>query len=384
MSGVVNALSRQAQAGTYCWVKTAKTATELLEGYDICAGIDADPQTWKAYNAVAMGPCTSDVEGPPVYMEQDLHDLIFVSSKDDYLTNETNIIEVDPYPNHLPYRDFSGAVEKYGGKYAFIQAGGFYGDYPEESGGYVGYANYLVTDGTLSTNVNDFYLAAGKDDNHTLRGDSEYGAPLGPYSVCISPLKNGACGDAISMTEGHFKFSMFGYTTGTAYQFPQINNAAAGYFGMRMEIVLKNMDGTTPSGVKESLSFNNDPKLTLDNIGHTNVKSFRFSMGKLGMIDYTFPTTYNIGTTPDGDSMTVPTPTSTKTVEIHVSAVKGNNNAVYVDYLFEGSDFAVVDKYFVYDPTITAVTGETASAAASTAATVVVALLGAAATAALL
>jgi hypothetical protein len=345
MSLVLNALSLQAQAVTYSWVKTTRTAAELAAGFDdICAGIDTNPQSWTAFNSVAVGPCTSQ-DGPPVFIEQDLHDIIYVSSADDYLTTDANLQEALPTAaansNAWIYRDYNGTAEQYGGKYAYIQTGGFYGTDPATSGAYVGTANFLVVDGPVSTNVNDFYLSGDPTSAPITRGESPYGAPLGPYTACISPLNNnGACGDARTAPEGYFKFSIFGYTTGSAYVSPQVNGAAAGAVGMRMELRLKNKDGTTPSVL--SLSFNNDPSLTLANVGHTNVESFTLVTGD-DVTTYTFPTTYNVGTTPVAGVMTVPTPTATKTVAIRVSAIAGETNAIYVDFLFEASDFNVAN-----------------------------------------
>ena len=236
-----------------------------------------------------------------------------------------------PYPfrTHPPRAD------------AYIQTGGFYGDDPAVGGGYVGTANYIVTDGTVTTNTNEFYLAGALGEARVQRLDSPYGAPSGPWSVCISPLTNGACGAARSFAEGSFKFSVYGYTTGSAYALPTIGSSAATptEFGVRMKLTLVGATGDI------DLHFNDDPALTLAALGSTSVTSFTVTSGALGTISYGFHTDYNIGDIPtSGTSGSVPTPTATKQVKIRASAVPSDATSIYVDYLFIASDFTVADK----------------------------------------
>lgn len=222
---------------------------------------------------------------------------------------------------------------------AYVQTGGFYGDNPAVMGGYVGTANYIVTDGTVTTNTNDFYLATDVTDARVQRLDSPYGAPSGPWSVCISEVVNGACGAARSFKEGAFKFSVYGYTTGSAYALPDVGGATPTEFGVRMTLKLVGATGDI------DLHFNNDPTLTLAKLGSTSVTSFTLGSGALGSITYAFQTKYNIGAVPSsGNNGTVPTPTATKDVKIRASAVPNEETSIYVDYLFIASDFAVADK----------------------------------------
>ena len=116
----LNSLAAHAQAtAVYSWVKTTKSAAELLQGPDMCAGIDTNPTTWKGFTAIAVGPCTSEMTsggelvGPPVYIEQDLVDLIFVNGADAYLTDEANKLQaVDPTASASNgYRDFAANQE---------------------------------------------------------------------------------------------------------------------------------------------------------------------------------------------------------------------------------------------------------------------------------
>ena len=392
MSLALNSLALQAQASTYSWVKTTFTGQELTEGSDLCAGIDANPTTWEGFTSVAVGPCTTAVTGPPVYIEQDFVDVITVSNADDYLTARSfhdNAVVVDPHTfqdlsagksTPAGYRDFSAVVTEGTAKYAYVQTGGFFGKKPLESGAYIGTANYLVTDGTVSTNKNKFYVGATPGEASVKRGNSDIGAPHGPFVVCISPLKDGTCGDPRVYKEGHFKFSIYGYTIGTAYK--GLPKTSAGVqtteYGMRMKLSLKNEVGHM------NLHFNNDDSLTLDKLGHKNVESFTLTTGTLGTLTYEFPQTYNVGNGPAQGSMTVPTPTATKAVKIRVSPVSGSATSVYVDYLFDGADFATAGKYFVYDPSIkSSPPAAETSGATSSATTVAVALLGVAATATL-
>jgi len=377
----LNSFANHAQAAAaYTWVKTTKSAAQLLEGPDMCAGIKLNPATWAGYTSVAVGPCTSKTTGPPVYIEQDLVDLIFVNGADAYLADEANKLEkIDPTAGSSNgYRDFTAEKEVgTGNKYAYMQTGGFYGVDPASSGGYVGTANYIVTDGTITTATNDFYLAQTVGDARVTRDQSTDGAPNGPWAVCISPVTSGgACGAARSFKEGTYKFSVYGYTSGTSYALPTFGSTTATEFGVRMKLKLVGATGAI------DLHFNNDPALTLAKLGSTSVTSFSVTSGE-GTIEFAFQSDYNIGDVPtSGTSGNVPTPTATKKVKIRASAVPSDKTSVYVDFLFIASDFAAAGKYFIYDPTLTTkILGVTSAATKPAITAVATALVGAAAVA---
>ena len=45
---------------------------------------------------------------------------------------------------------------------------------------------------------------------------------------------------------------------------------------------------------------------------------------------------------------------STKDIKVKVSAVSGEAQSIYIDYLFDYTDLAMEGSFFVYDPTVTA------------------------------
>ena len=88
------------------------------------------------------------------------------------------------------YRD-ANVVEVGEGKYAYGMAGNVFGDL-KSAGAYLGLAHYLnVGTKDITTNTNQVFSAtpdstARKDRSSS--GGSPYGAPDGPYTVCISDV----------------------------------------------------------------------------------------------------------------------------------------------------------------------------------------------------
>merc|ERR1711874_443350 len=107
-----------------------------------------------------------------------------------------------------------------------------------------------------------------------------------------------------------------------------------------------------------------------DTLGYTAVKKmtlvFAEGDGTTTEVDFDFPQKYNVGaaglqTGPQGKSYADPLlPTATKEVHIVVSKNPAKEYGIFVDYIFDGSDFETLrddgtgfGNYFLYDPTVT-------------------------------
>ena len=123
-------------------------------------------------------------------------------------------------------------------------SGNSFGDMAAK-GGYIGMASYLNT-GTkdIKSNTNTVFAAgpgneARKDRTSDAEpmSDSDMGAPMGPYKICISEVgSGGTCGKERVFSPSAYKFSIFGYATGvpTAGQdgFPD----GMDHLGLRMKL----------------------------------------------------------------------------------------------------------------------------------------------------
>merc|ERR550514_2599863 len=148
----------------------------------------------------------------------------------------------------------------------------------DTSGAYVGIASYLNTGtGPISSNENTFYVAGGPSDQaHTPRGDSNYGAPLGPYRVCVSDIdpSTGACGEARTFQPGDYKFSVFGYTAGSSFDLGESAVDGATHVGVRTKL--------TAPVVPHTMTFNDGSIGSLEMLGNTDVKNFKFTFAAPG------------------------------------------------------------------------------------------------------
>lgn len=236
-------------------------------------------------------------------------------------------------------------------KYSFGMAGNIFGDL-EIAGGYLGIAHYLNTGtSSISTNTNEVYVASAgntKRVDRTSDGGSEWGAPSGPHTVCISKVQaDGTCGAERTFKMSEYKFSIFGHLSGKNFSTTVVagkNGYPAGLSHVAVRMKLKAV------GFKASaLQVNKRPfdaALTSE-----DVTSFSFSHKK-GALTYDFPTEYNIGTIAgaktDGTMMDV---FETKTVSIKVHSPQSVDQSVLVDYLFETKSLTS-GSYFIYDPTV--------------------------------
>ena len=108
--------------------------------------------------------------------------------------------------------------------------------------GYAGVASYLVTGaGDIMSNSNQVYVgvsstATCRKDRSSIadsQSDSEIGAPLGPFRVCISEFNASAsdkCGAVRTFKSGEYKFSIFGHI------FDPVDFTEYDHLGFRMKV----------------------------------------------------------------------------------------------------------------------------------------------------
>jgi len=323
----------------------AAAITAWAKGGDLCAGI-VDPCTTVAdCTTVAFGPCANAIDGASTFLSSEFVGMAFLA--DGYLTdlaNKAMIVQMDGVGVN-GYRDFSAELATGdGGKYAYVMSGARFGDM-SDSGGYAGVASYLNTGTTdIVTKTNSFRV--GDETAKAYRTDQNtgpYGAPAGPYDVCIAEIKDGECGDARTLKPGEYKFSIFGYTKGASYPPPKGVGGVPEYthLGVRMKLTANNFQVA-------DIKINGDK--TLADIGDTDVTKIELAHGS-GTLTIDFPQKYNVGDVKaDGPD----TPEETLTISIKVSdASAGDAQAIFVDYLFAEGELNAPNKYFVYDPSVT-------------------------------
>ncbi|CAE8602212.1 unnamed protein product [Polarella glacialis] len=282
----------------------------------MCAGVETVCSNAASCTRVAFGPC-GGVASPEFYLQQEVQGFALIMANDSaYMTNFSELTASVIANNK--YRAIDGDLTLGDATYARITAGQYVGDAPSVSGGYIGMASYLLKNGTISTNVNDFLVPDGPELSTTKT-----------KSACISELDTATstCGAALTYKTGDFKFSLFGFTTGSSFVLPN----GVTYLGIRTKLTKKNF----PADVE--VTFNGKTK-TLDGltpISTSDVTSVELA-GTSRSFTINFPEKYNVGSI--GYDGYVSTPTATKDVMIKVAAVDGDADSIYVDYLFDAAD----------------------------------------------
>lgn len=318
--------------GAMEWIRT--------DAHNTCAGIEV-PCSGTDCTKVAVGPCNTS-SAPSFYIQSEFIALAFIGNSQTYTSDPAQVVLISPYAHaNNGYRDYSGNMSvEGGGTYAYVMSGAFMGLDPAVSGGFVGTASYLMKSGSVSTNVNSFYYAsvpgAARVDRTSTDG-SVYGHPDGPVDVCIAPKTNDACGPDITYSAGDYKFTIYGRTMGSAYTAPSPST----YLGFRFKL--------TAVGLSSLTATFNANNVDLAGVAGVDVTSMRIGSDQ-GTVEWQFPTQYNVGDAAAENGTMVPL--ATKTVKIR--GVPIDATSMYVDYLFDGTDFQVANKYFVYDPTQTA------------------------------
>jgi len=262
----------------------------------------------------------------------------------------------------------TGQYEKTG-KFAEFHAGAYFGHDPSTSGGgYVSVASYLMQDGSATTATAELKSPSSLEvTDHQLDSVTH---------VCMTELgADGKCSNKVRYTEGDYKFSIYGAVFGDPTQWDVPTHQPTGQkmdrFAVRMSLELKGA-GTSSfatMGVDVDVYFNNDRGLTLDTLGYNAVQKMTLVFTEDGTrteVDFDFPQKYNVGPAglesgPQGQSHDdALLPSATKDVYIVVSRNPEKEHGIFVDYIFDGSDFATLrndgtnfGNYFLYDPTVT-------------------------------
>lgn len=332
----VSVMRSSAAGPPTAWVKAGSGAQQMCAGAtDACTSVETC--TYHAY-----GPC-GGASTPPIYIEGSITALAVIEGGSEaYLSDDTKITQLTPSPvvnngykgseGDLTVTDSNGATIA---TYARMTAGAFYGSDPMVSGGFLGMAAYILQTGTLQTKMNnvDIPTAVGS-------------ATTSSQEVCIAELTAGACGTEITYTAGDYKFSLFGYTTGSNFQV----DPAVTHVGFRTKMKLV--------GAAADLTINGDK--TLSTIGTADVASITVTEqgGAKKQQTITFPNKYNTG--PKSNLLV---PQATKTVKIKVSDTGLGDQSIYVDYLFE--KLTAADEYFIYDPDVRETTPSAHSASSA-------------------
>ena len=336
------ALISGADADTWTWTKSGK----------LCAGAKKKCSTVMECTSMAIGPCGSGEEPPTRFLKSSFVGMGFLDESH-YLTCTGEACK--PYAKVIEstgvgYRD-ANVVEVGEGKYAYGMAGNVFGDL-KSAGAYLGLAHYLnVGTKDITTNTNQVFSAtpdstARKDRSSS--GGSPYGAPDGPYTVCISDVTSeGGCGPVRTFKPSEYKFSIFAHVSGSNYT-EQVVPGQNGFpvnmthMGVRMKLEVV--------GFRASELQVNDRAYDADKVTE-DITSFAFKTAK-GGVNFTFPTKYNIGQTAgaktDGTMLAVD---ETKTVKIKIHSV--DKTSLMIDYLFDATGL-VEGTYLIYDPTVAA------------------------------
>lgn len=282
--------------------------------------------------------CT-ELSYPEEYISMEAVDIAFAKESDSaYLTDESKLEVINPTSDGKPNRQVGPKAEVWeveGNRVAVASFGSLMGNVdPNGAFGFVGTASYLMLEGNLKYNSNNFVVATGD------------GVVFDVKDICVVPLSTDGqrCGDEVLASPGKYKFSLYGYADGASYE-QYISGNKFLYMGFRQRVNVSHM------GVNPQVAFNGGEFVPVSNIdmGATAVTSVKIR-GRTTLA-MSFPQTYNVGEVVMINNMPVPVPTMTKTIKIH--AVQDTSSSFFVDYIFELADG--LEKrlgYFAYDPEI--------------------------------
>jgi len=311
-------------------------------GKDMCAGIITDCNDATTCTTVGVGPCEGDATEPTAYLKSSLVGLALVKEAT-YLANASDMSILNA--TGPGFRDFKKNVDfpptgTKTSEYAYTMAGNIFG-----GKGYAGVASYLATGaGDIRTKTNAFYVATGAGDTRVNRSNSEsesnIGAPVGPYTACISKYDNVAadkCGTPRTFKTGEYKFSIFGHLFGN------VDFTGRDHLGFRMKLstVGFKVEEVKVNEATWSAAKQNDDVDTMELVHDT------------GTLKFVFPNDYNVGFVAGAttDGVVMMNVTAGKTVKIKVHSVSAADQFLLIDYLFETESLGD-GIYFVYDPTI--------------------------------
>jgi len=182
------------------------------------------------------------------------------------------------------YKDFAANQVMGESTIAYTMTGNVFGSLAT-AGAYLGMASVINTgDKDILTDRSSFLIANADNQKGITRDGSDDGAPFGPYNICITEDKE--CKTKRKFKAKGYKFSIFGYTSGTDYT-ATVKAGANGFpatqthMGVRVGL----MGG---GGVDLSKMVINGDK-TIDTIGNGNVKSISLPAPDGTTFAWTFP-----------------------------------------------------------------------------------------------
>jgi len=194
------------------------------------------------------------------------------------------------------------------------------------------------------------YMASAAMNSPIGRSHSPLGAPVGPYHPCAvriipksgsQPLCDGA--QPATVKEGTYKFSIFGARMGRRGTIGLPGGYPPQFFASRIKLTIAGNDSATVS----FQSSNRKSYSSLAALGNRDVRSMTITSSEHGVIKIAFPLEYNIGQIVSGSLTDV----ATKTLKVRASQVE---DGFHLDFIFPIYDLAVKDRWFLYDPDITA------------------------------
>ena len=164
----------------------------------MCAGLKMPCNNVESCTTVAVGPCEGDKSSPDAYIESSFVGMAYVDDTS-YLdtsdgTSVSNRMKI-MNPSVPGFRDHREKLPgPSGGEYSFTMVGNIFGNTKTE-GAYVGLASYLNT-GTPDITANVMKVLFAETGNTPVDrsagnvdfSDSNIGAPIGPFDVCISEV----------------------------------------------------------------------------------------------------------------------------------------------------------------------------------------------------
>jgi len=343
-----------ANAVTYSWTKGPK----------LCAGIIKSCTDKSQCAATAVGLCPGDAKQPKAYLESSFEGLYYIDSKK-YLDPATGKATTDASNYKVVegsgpgFRDYKADRSAAGGKFAYMMVGNTFGS--DKAGGYAGLVSYMNTGTTTISSNTVKVFGAGHGDNRVDRSgskatdwsDSDMGAPLGPYEVCISEIKadDKTCGAARSFETNKYKFSIFGSVDGDEYD-AKVKAGANGFPAGMDKMGVRMIMRATGFAVKD-LKVNG--KSWDKSMVNEDVTSIKLMTTKTEGINIVFPKKYNTGTKAGAkDGKPLPN-TATHDMHIRVSTPDADARTIMIDYLFDTSELKA-GTWFIYDPDVTEVT----------------------------
>lgn len=305
----------------------AEAALEWASGGGICTGWNES-----IVQIGEKGSSDCDIGSTPAeYVTMAVQNMILISGGDDaYLTDDSLLETVDRTAN----KEFA-TTETIGNGNTFqavmVNTGSLMGVVnPAGSYGFLGTASYLLTEGEMSYNTNNFKALGPIVDT-----------PVDFNNVCVVGLEDGVCGAERTATPGTYKFSIYGYTAGEQWENFVTTNGFT-HLGVRQSFDVSAMG----AGVKVSVDGGEATSVDAIGTGNTSISSVNITGANTSLV-INFEKKYIVGNSSTGQ----PVPMMTKDASIH--CLSSSSTVFFIDYVFEIADYLNAgDGYFVYDPEV--------------------------------